>query len=122
MKRLIFVCLCAFLGVSPASEAFAWGAVAGPRGGAAYRGPMGGTAVRGPAGGAAYRGPAGGTAYRAPAGGLLWRRRGSDGRRRRRRLIGRLPTAGLLCAAGRGRPTAVRLLPLSRLLLAEGPH
>jgi hypothetical protein len=52
MKRLFLVGLSAALAASLASEAFAWGAVRGPAGGAAYRGPMGGAAVRGPAGGA----------------------------------------------------------------------
>jgi hypothetical protein len=66
MNRLILVGLCALFITSVSHEAFAWGAVRGPGGGAAYRGPMGTTAVRGPAGGAAVRGPAGGTAYRAP--------------------------------------------------------
>ena len=69
MKRLFLVGLSAALAASLASEAFAWGAVRGPAGGAAYRGPMGGAAVRGPAGGVAVRGPAGGAAYRAPAAG-----------------------------------------------------
>jgi hypothetical protein len=48
MKLLVLAGLCAVLVTSMTQEAFAWGAVAGPRGGAAYRGPMGGAAVRGP--------------------------------------------------------------------------
>ena len=67
MKRLILVCLCAILATASAQEAFAWGAVSGPRGGAAYRGPAGNTAVRGPNGGVAVSGGGvyhGGTAYR----------------------------------------------------------
>src|SRR6185436_19891214 len=68
MRRLLLGGLAVALAVSCASsEAFAWGAVRGPAGGAAYRGPMGATAVRGPWGGAAYHGPAGATAYRPPA-------------------------------------------------------
>ena len=52
MNRLILVCLCALFMLSVSHEAFAWGAVRGPGGGAAYRGPMGTTAVRGPGGAA----------------------------------------------------------------------
>jgi hypothetical protein len=37
MKRLILVCLSGVLAGSVASEAFAWGAVSGAYGGAAYR-------------------------------------------------------------------------------------
>jgi len=80
MKRSFLLCLSAALAVSFASEAFAWGAVAGPRGGAAYRGPAGGAAYRAPVGGV-YRpgyggaavatgvvvGAAAATAYRPPA-------------------------------------------------------
>ena len=61
------------------SNSLGWGAVTGPRGGAAYRGPMGGAAVRGPAvargpaGGVAARGPNGGAAYRGPYGGTAVR-------------------------------------------------
>src|SRR6516165_4255285 len=84
MKCLTIICVGAFLTLSAAPDAFAWGAVAGPRGGAAYRGPMGGApvrtpsgaaAVRGPYGGAAARGPSSGTAYRPPAygGGTVYR-------------------------------------------------
>ena len=62
MNRLILVGLCALFITSVSHEAFAWGAVRGPGGGAAYRGPMGTTAVRGPGGGAAVRGPYGGAA------------------------------------------------------------
>ena len=69
MKHLVLACLCATLSLSAMQEAFAWGAVRGPNGGAAYRGPMGGAAVRGPDGGAAVRAPAGGAAYRPPGGG-----------------------------------------------------
>src|SRR6516225_6012881 len=59
MKCLTIVCLGALLTLSAAPDAFAWGAVTGPRGGAAYRGPMGGAAVRTPSGAAAVRGPYG---------------------------------------------------------------
>jgi hypothetical protein len=68
MTRLILIGLCALFVASVTQEAFAWGAVRGPAGGAAYRGPMGTTAVRGPAGGAAVRGPYGGAAVRGPYG------------------------------------------------------
>jgi hypothetical protein len=66
MKCLTIVCLGALLTLPAAPDAFAWGAVAGPRGGAAYRGaavrtPSGAAAVRGPYGGAAACGPYGGT-------------------------------------------------------------
>jgi|KBSSwiStaDraftv2_1062776.scaffolds.fasta_scaffold2854661_1 hypothetical protein len=68
MKRLIVVCLCAaVLATACVQEAFAWGAVSGPRGGAAYRGPAGNTAVRGPNGGVAVSGGGvyhGATGYR----------------------------------------------------------
>ncbi len=74
MKRFALACLSLSLVVSTVSEAFAWGAVVGPRGGAAYRGPFsagvrgpnGGYAVRGPYGGGVARGPNGGVAVRAP--------------------------------------------------------
>ena len=57
MKCLTIVCLGALLTLSAAPDAFAWGAVTGPRGGAAARGPYGGTAYRPPAygGGTVYR-------------------------------------------------------------------
>jgi len=67
MKRLILVGLCAILAAASAQKAFAWGAVSGPRGGAAYVGPAGNAAVRGPNGGVAVSGGGvyrGGTAYR----------------------------------------------------------
>jgi len=73
MKRLTILCIGALLSLSAASDAFGWGAVTGPRGGAAYRGPMGGAAVRGPYGGAAVRGPYGGAAVRGPYGGTAVR-------------------------------------------------
>ena len=41
MKRLMLGSIGAVLAISVASEAFAWGAVHGAYGGAAYRGPMG---------------------------------------------------------------------------------
>src|SRR5215831_13846878 len=48
MKLLTFVCIGTLLTLSAAPEAFGWGAVSGPRGGAAYRGPTyGGTVYRG---------------------------------------------------------------------------
>jgi hypothetical protein len=73
MNRLVTFGLAASLALATAPNAFGWGAVGGPAGGAAYRGPAGGAAVRGPAGGAAVRGPAGGAAYRGPAGGAAYR-------------------------------------------------
>jgi hypothetical protein len=73
MNRLATFGFAALLGLSLAPNAFGWGAVTGPRGGAAYRGPAGGAAVRGPAGGAAVRGPAGGAAARGPYGGAAVR-------------------------------------------------
>src|SRR5271165_3917500 len=74
MKRLSIVCIGALLTLSATPDAFGWGAVSGPRGGAAYRGPMGGAAVRTPSGAAAVRGPYGGTAVRGPAyGGAAYR-------------------------------------------------
>lgn len=69
MNRLTIFGFAALLGLSIAANAFGWGAVTGPRGGAAYRGPAGGAAVRGPYGGAAARGPYGGAAVRTPYGG-----------------------------------------------------
>src|SRR6516164_7903869 len=74
MKCLTIVCLGALLTLSAAPDAFAWGAVTGPRGGA-VRPPTGAAAVRGPYGGAAGGGPYGGTAYRPPAygGGAVYR-------------------------------------------------
>ena len=68
MNRLAVFGLAAVLGLATAPDAFGWGAVSGPRGGAAYRGPYGGEAVRGPYGGAAARGPYGGAAVRTPSG------------------------------------------------------
>ena len=50
MKYLAAVCMSVLLTASVGSDAFGWGAVSGPRGGAAYRGPMGGAAVRTPSG------------------------------------------------------------------------
>ena len=73
MKPLIRPAIGAALGLLVTSEAFAWGAVGGPHGGAAYRGPMGGAAVHGPAGGAAYRPPGGGGYYRPPPAGAGYR-------------------------------------------------
>jgi hypothetical protein len=79
MNRLILVGLCALFITSVSHEAFAWGAVRGPGGGAAYRGPMGTTAVRGPGGGAAVRGPYGGAAARGPYGATAYRAPGAVG-------------------------------------------
>ena len=73
MKHLVLVYLLGTVLTLSASDAFGWGAVTGPRGGAAYRGPMGGAAVRGPYGGAVARGPAGGVAARGPYGGAAYR-------------------------------------------------
>ena len=73
MKHLAVVCTLSLVLALTASNAFGWGAVTGPRGGAAYRGPMGGAAVRGPYGGAVARGPAGGVAARGPYGGAAYR-------------------------------------------------
>jgi uncharacterized membrane protein len=73
IKRLTIVCLGALLTLSATTDAFGWGAVSGPRGGAAYRGPMGGAAVRTPSGAAAVRGPYGGAAARGPYGGTAYR-------------------------------------------------
>lgn len=73
MIRLAAFALAALLGLSIAPNAFGWGAVSGPRGGAAYRGPAGGAAVRTPSGAAAVRGPAGAAAVRGPAGGVAVR-------------------------------------------------
>src|SRR5208282_3517626 len=73
MTRLTIVCLSVLLTLSAAPNAFGWGAVTGPRGGAAYRGPMGGAAVRTPSGAAAVRGPYGGAAARGPYGGTAVR-------------------------------------------------
>jgi len=75
MKHLAVVCTLSLVLALTASNAFGWGAVTGPRGGAAYRGPMGGAAVRGPYGGAVARGPAGGVAARGPYGGAAYRGR-----------------------------------------------
>jgi hypothetical protein len=79
MKCLTIVCLSALLTLSAVPDAFAWGAVAGTRGGAAYRGPMGGAAVRTPSGAAAVRGPYGGAAARGPYGGTAYRAPGYGG-------------------------------------------
>jgi hypothetical protein len=68
MIRLATFSLAVLLGLSMAPNAFGWGAVSGPRGGAAYRGPAGGAAVRTPSGAAAVRGPAGAAAVRGPYG------------------------------------------------------
>ena len=65
MKSLIGVAV-ALAALLASQDAFGWGAVRGPYGGAAYRGPAGGIAVRGPYGGGAYRGPAGGTSTGRP--------------------------------------------------------
>src|SRR5438552_7203416 len=73
MKRLAIVCIGALLALSAAPDAFAWGSVSGPRGGAAYRGPMGGAAVRTPSGAAAVRTPSGAAAARGPYGGTAVR-------------------------------------------------
>ena len=73
MKQLAVVGALSVVLALSASNAFGWGAVTGPRGGAAYRGPMGGAAVRGPYGGAVARGPAGGVAARGPYGGAAYR-------------------------------------------------
>ena len=73
MKHLAVVCALSAVLALPTSNAFGWGAVTGPRGGAADRGPMGGAAVRGPYGGAVARGPAGGVAARGPGGGAAYR-------------------------------------------------
>ncbi len=70
MNRFATFGFAALLGLCMAQDAFGWGAVSGPRGGAAYRGPAGGAAVRGPNGGEAVRGPYG--AVRGPR--SLWRR------------------------------------------------
>jgi len=69
MKRIACFFLAVLLALSVATDAFGWGSVSGPRGGAAYRGPMGGGAVRGPNGGAAVRGPLGSGAAVGPNGG-----------------------------------------------------
>src|SRR5215467_622890 len=73
MKHLATVCMSVLLATSVGSDAFGWGAVSGPRGGAAYRGPMGGAAVRTPSGAAAVRGPYGAGAVRGPAGNVAVR-------------------------------------------------
>ena len=54
MNRLVAFGLAASLGLATAPDAFGWGAVTGPAGGAAYRGPAGAAAVRAPYGGAVY--------------------------------------------------------------------
>jgi hypothetical protein len=68
VKRLTIIYLSVLMTLSAMPDAFGWGAVSGPRGGAAYRGPMGGAAVRTPSGAAAVRGPYGGAAARGPYG------------------------------------------------------
>ena len=73
MKRLTILCISALLTLSATPDAFGWGAVSGPHGGAAYRGPMGGAAVRTPSGGAAVRTPSGAAAVRTPYGGAAAR-------------------------------------------------
>jgi hypothetical protein len=73
MSRIACFGLAVLLGLSVATNAFGWGAVSGPRGGAAYRGALGGGAVRGPNGGVAVRGPAGAAAVRGPNGGVAVR-------------------------------------------------
>jgi len=73
MKRLTIISLSALLTLSATPDAFAWGAVSGARGGAAYRGPMGGAAVRTPSGAAAVRTPSGAAAARGPYGGTAVR-------------------------------------------------
>ena len=73
MKRLTIISLSALLTLAATPDAFAWGAVSGPRGGAAYRGPMGGAAVRTPSGAAAVRTPSGAAAARGPYGGTAVR-------------------------------------------------
>jgi hypothetical protein len=80
MTRPMILSVGVLLALSLATDAFAWGAVSGPRGGAVYRGPMGGAAVRGPYGGAAVRGPYGGAAVRGPYGGVAARGCGRAGR------------------------------------------
>jgi hypothetical protein len=73
MSRTACFGLAALLALSVTTNAFGWGAVSGPRGGAAYRGPLGGGAAVGPNGGAAVRGPYGGAAVRGPNGGAAVR-------------------------------------------------
>src|SRR5438445_5389246 len=73
MKRLTIICVGALLTLSLAPDALGWGAVSGPRGGAAYRGPMGGAAVRTPSGAAAVHTPSGAAAARGPYGGTAVR-------------------------------------------------
>ncbi len=73
MRRVASFGLAGLFALSLATNAFGWGAVSGPRGGAAYRGPMGGGAVRGPNGSAAVRGPYGGGAAVGPNGGAAVR-------------------------------------------------
>ncbi len=68
MIRVATFGLTALLALTIASNAFGWGAVSGPRGGAAYRGPAGGAAVRGPNGGTAVRGPYGAGVAHGPNG------------------------------------------------------
>ena len=45
IKRLTIVCIGALLTLSAAPDAFGWGAVSGPRGGAGYPGPYGGAGI-----------------------------------------------------------------------------
>ncbi len=62
MKSIALGLLAALL---TSQQAFAWGAVAGPYGGAAYRGQYS-AGVRTPSGAAAVRGPEGNVAVRGP--------------------------------------------------------
>jgi hypothetical protein len=73
MSRGVCFGLATLLALSVTTNAFGWGAVSGPRGGAVYRGPLGGGAVRGPNGGVAIRGPNGGAVVRGPNGGVAVR-------------------------------------------------
>jgi hypothetical protein len=67
MKRLLLVCLSAFLIVAVAVDAFAWRG-GGPRGGTIAQGPRGGTIAQGPRGGTIAQGPRGNTAIQGPRG------------------------------------------------------
>ncbi len=133
MKRLVLICLCAAFVTSAAQEAFAWGAVRGPNGGAALprspwgrplcAGPNGGVAVRGPVGGVGYRGgayygggyhPYAGVGVAAGVGGgggcRCWCGRCSRGG-------GGLSTSGLLLSTAGRRRTCLRVLSFPALLL-----
>ena len=69
MKRLTIFCIGALLTLSATPDAFGWGAVSGPRGGAAYRGPVyGGTVYRPGVGAGVAVGAAAGVAVGAAAG------------------------------------------------------